>query len=65
MERKHEPLLNRSVEMPDMNTNYSQFGEIIEDYILLSPTKLKVMPAIRHDEFEWSQIKEKFFTEKK
>jgi len=65
MEKNNEPLINRSVEMPDMNTNYSQFGEIIEDYILLSPTKLKVMPIVRHDDFEWSQIKEKFFTQKK
>lgn len=38
--------------------------EVIEDYLLISPNKIKQMPAIRYDDLEWSQIKLRFYSEK-
>jgi hypothetical protein len=60
MERKKEGLVENALELPTISSNYCQWGEVIDDYVLLAPEKVKSMPQIRYDELEWSQIKERF-----
>ncbi|OMJ71362.1 hypothetical protein SteCoe_30448 [Stentor coeruleus] len=62
MEKSQEKLLQNSFELPIMETNFIDWGEIIENYIEKQPQKKYVQVGNRND-FEWSMIKQKIFIE--
>lgn len=60
MEKKKVGLMENSLELASRGNNYCEWAEVIDDYVLLKPEKVKKMPQIRYDDLEWSQIKERF-----
>lgn len=63
MEKPQKKLIENYFELPILENNFVNWGEIIEDYVGNQPKPLEKMPEIRHSEVEWSLIKHKFYSE--